>query len=349
MKSFILAISAAFLCTAVPALAQQNSWRVEKVSGDVAIVTKTSTASASKDAVLGAGDAIRTGRNGRVLLIRGKESILVSPGSSITIPDAASDGLATTIAQQTGTILLDVEKRNVQHFEVETPYLAAVVKGTRFEVTVGSNGASVRVREGAVEVADLKSGQFALVSPGQTARVGQGLRNGLNLSGAGQRSSIQQGTPRPPRVAPINTRSASVGSKASSATRAPFDSSRNVRISKAVGAVKLDVDTATRGLLRSSDNTSQGRNQQNDSRPSRWNSNVDAVASLPPGRSTSVASGNAGRGNGSGAGSSSAGGNGNGNAYGLLGGNGVGKAVGLLRNLGDELSNRGRGRGRGRS
>ena len=77
----------------------------------------------------------------------------------------------TTIIQQSGSILLEVEKKNVQHFQVETPYLAAVVKGTQFRVTVGNSESRVDVLRGQVEVADFKSGQFAMVAPGQAAQV----------------------------------------------------------------------------------------------------------------------------------------------------------------------------------
>ena len=79
--------------------------------------------------------------------------------------------MATTIIHQSGSILLDVEKRNVKHFEVETPYLAAVVKGTQFRVTVEQGAARVDVVRGQVEVTDFKSGQFAMVQPGQAAQV----------------------------------------------------------------------------------------------------------------------------------------------------------------------------------
>ncbi len=104
--------------------------------------------SLSQQADLQPGDTIRTGRNGRVLLVRGEESILIAPNSAIGIPQRAAEGMSTTIVQQAGSILLDVEKRNVQHFEVETPYLAAVVKGTQFRVSVGATGTSVNVLRG---------------------------------------------------------------------------------------------------------------------------------------------------------------------------------------------------------
>ena len=47
--------------------------------------------------------------------------ILVSPNSVVGVPAEKKEGLSTTIMQQAGSILLDVEKRNVKHFEVETP------------------------------------------------------------------------------------------------------------------------------------------------------------------------------------------------------------------------------------
>ena len=116
------------------------------------------------------GDTIRTGRNGRVLLVRGEETILISPNSVVGVAAEKKDGLSTTILQQAGSILLEVEKRNVKHFEVETPYLAAVVKGTQFSVTVECRQAPrVDVQRGQVEVSDFKSGQIAQVMPGQAA------------------------------------------------------------------------------------------------------------------------------------------------------------------------------------
>jgi hypothetical protein len=66
---------------------------------------------------------------------------------------------------------LDVEPRRQRHFEVETPHLTAVVKGTEFTVAVAATGSSVLVKEGAVEVTSLVTGQSTLVGTSQTARV----------------------------------------------------------------------------------------------------------------------------------------------------------------------------------
>ncbi|MGZ3292816.1 MAG: FecR domain-containing protein, partial [Xanthobacteraceae bacterium] len=119
--------------------AEDGVWRVSKSSGEVWTTTSgAQQASLTQEDVLKPGDTIRTGRNGRVLLVRGEETILVSPNSVIGLPTEKKDGLSTTILQQAGSVLLEVEKRNVKHFEVETPYLAAVVKGTQFRVTVNA-------------------------------------------------------------------------------------------------------------------------------------------------------------------------------------------------------------------
>ena len=189
------------LCGGSAALAQDAAWHVGKSSGEVWLTgAGVQQASLGGDTVLKPGDTIRTGRNGRVLLVRGEETILISPNSVIGIPAAPKDGLSTTIVQQAGEILLEVEKRNVKHFEVETPFFAAVVKGTQFRVSVDKSDSHVDVLRGQVEVADFKSGQYAMVLPGQVAKVLSRSVGGLLLSGAGALSPILKGTPRTPAV-----------------------------------------------------------------------------------------------------------------------------------------------------
>ena len=128
--TFVLATSSAFA-------ADDGAWTVSKSSGEVWLTnTGAQPASLKQEEFLKPGDTIRTGKNGRVLLKRGEETMMISPNSVIGVPAEKKEGLSTTIVQQAGSILLEVEKRNVKHFEVETPYLAAVVKGTQFRVTV---------------------------------------------------------------------------------------------------------------------------------------------------------------------------------------------------------------------
>lgn len=185
--------------------AQSAAWRVSKSSGDVWVSTSgVQPVSLTQDAVLNPGDSIRTGRNGRVLLVRGEEKILVSPNSVVGIPTEKGQG-KTTIIQQSGTILIEVEKRPDQHFEVETPYLAAVVRGTQFRVSVSRSESYVNVLRGQVEVTDFRSGQSALVLPGQMAKVWAIGNAGLRLSGSGTLNPVRLGPPRTTSVVPVPT------------------------------------------------------------------------------------------------------------------------------------------------
>src|SRR4051794_17644188 len=110
--------AAAFLLT-TGACADETMWRVAKRSGDVWLGSATAQpVSLGADAGLRPGETVRTGQTGRVLLTRGEETILISPNSEIALPDEAKDGMGTTIMQRAGSILLEVEKRNVPHFEV---------------------------------------------------------------------------------------------------------------------------------------------------------------------------------------------------------------------------------------
>ncbi len=182
--------------TAAIADDENNVWHISNAFGNVWVtVGGVQQASLSHERALKPGDSIRTGQNGRALLVRGEEYILISPNSAIEIPKETKQGLLTTIIQRAGSIVLEVEKRNVKHFEVETPLLAALVKGTRFRVTVEKNNSYVEVLRGQVEVSDFRSGQYALIQPGQTAKVSAQL-SGLSLSGSGALSAIQQGMPR---------------------------------------------------------------------------------------------------------------------------------------------------------
>jgi hypothetical protein len=207
-KTFALAAAifgpAVFAAGLSSAAAQDNVWRVTKASGDISIeaagaqpVALTPTAS------INPGDTIRTGANGRVLLQRGAETMMISPNSVVGVPKPkAGSAVTTTILQQSGTILLNVDKKNVQHFEVATPYLAAVVKGTEFRVTVGEKNSRVEVLRGQVQVTDYKSGQRALVNREQVAAVSLQGKPGLSLSGAGRLNAIEFGPPQTPPAMP---------------------------------------------------------------------------------------------------------------------------------------------------
>jgi len=213
--ALLTVLTPALLGAGSPAIAQDaaGSWRISKSSGDVSVSTQgLQPVALTNGMTLQSGDSVRTGQNGRVLLVRGNETILISANSALSLPKDKKDGLSTTILQQAGSILLEVEKRSVNHFEVETPHLSAVVKGTRFHVTVNANDTRVGVFKGQVEVTDFKSGQHSLINAGQSASVSVQGPVGLSVTGTGLLSPIQQGTPRRSAPPPVPERDASLTS-----------------------------------------------------------------------------------------------------------------------------------------
>ncbi|MBR0856784.1 FecR family protein [Bradyrhizobium liaoningense] len=273
--------------------AEDGTWSVSKASGEVWVATNgAQQVSLTQEEALKPGDTIRTGRNGRVLLVRGEETILISPNSVVGLPAEKKEGLSTTIIQQAGSILLEVEKRNVKHFEVETPYLAAVVKGTQFSVTVAAGSTKVGVLRGQVEVSDFKSGQIVQVMPGQAATAFEHGKPGLSLSGAGTFNPIEHGKPRASTIERIPVpksglaapRDAANGhaihalghiDKGAGTAGAPKQSHQaagghvstagvakagTVRISSSLGEVKLNVHKVTHGLAHGAVAPGQVRN-----------------------------------------------------------------------------------------
>ncbi|MGY8706389.1 FecR family protein [Bradyrhizobium sp. 18BD] len=260
----------------VASAADDGVWSVSKSSGEVWLgADGAQPVSLGQEGTLRPGDTIRTGRNGRVLLVRGEETILISPNSVVGLPAEKKEGLSTTIIQQAGSILLEVEKRNVKHFEVETPYLAAVVKGTRFSVTVGAGSTKVGVLRGQVEVSDFKTGQIAQIMPGQSATAFEHGKPGLSLSGTGTFNPIEHGKPRASTIervpvpksglsAPRNAANGHAihalgptdkGSKAAGTSKQAHQASGAhgpkagvVRISSSLGEVKLNFHKVTNGL-----------------------------------------------------------------------------------------------------
>jgi hypothetical protein len=360
--------------------ADDGTWSVRRFSGEVWTTSgDIQQASLKTDEVLKPGDTVRTGHNGRVLLVRGEESILIAPNSVVGIPAEKKEGLATTIKQQAGSILLEVEKKNVKHFAVETPYAAAVVKGTQFRVTVTASGTKVDVVRGQVEVADFKTGQIAQVMPGQHATAFASGEAGLVLGGSGAMQPIHQGQPRASSInrvpvprngltAPVKPGPSSVQQRhASGGARAGV-----VRISSTLGEAKVNVHRATHGLARSTSPVAGARNAAIRETSTVWAASEPAssnAASSSANKGNGSVGGNGGSGGSAATGNSGAhalggaatsGGNGNGNGQGngnghgngvsvTFGGNGV--AVGLPNGRGLHLgwgNGNGNGYGRGR-
>jgi hypothetical protein len=294
LKRLVFAACVAAAAIASDGALAQDTWQVQKASGEVWVISGAAQSVAlSFNTTVNPGDRIRTGQNGRVLLARGSQTILIAPNSTIGLPAQTGAGLATTILQESGSILLEVEQKAQKHFEVETPYLVAVVKGTQFRVTADGTGSQVDVISGQVEVADLKSGQYALVFPGQVAKVSIDGPGGLSLSGTGGTDAIKEGTPRASRVP--------AAAPPELLPRPGNKSAQSPTIKTTLGDVKLDFQKVTKGLARSAATARAATDRNADT------------------KSAGDGASNSGNGGGN---SGNGGGNGIGNAFGLGGGNG---------------------------
>jgi hypothetical protein len=100
----------------------------------------------------------------------------------------------TQIIEQFGNVIFKIKKMTMPHFAVETPFLAAVVKGTTFSVTVTDKGASVQVIEGRVEVATRDGGASYMVLPGDIGSVSATAPGRLDVQGH-KAKSITSPTP----------------------------------------------------------------------------------------------------------------------------------------------------------
>ncbi len=207
-RSALLLAALCFASVWMPewSLAGENDWIITGVNGGATVTDADGASIAPRSNVtMPTGVRIKIGGGGQMRLKRGKTVLLVERNSDIELREQSDQG-RVTIFQRLGEIILDVEPRRQRHFEVETPHLTAVVKGTEFAVAVAATGSSVLVKEGVVEVTSLVTGQSTLVGPSQSARVASGL-SGRQCAQAG--SDDLAGASTPHSIAPSVGRSGS--------------------------------------------------------------------------------------------------------------------------------------------
>ena len=130
---------------------------------------------------------VRTHHRSRMELVRGDEVLDLAPATFLAIHEAAGRKM-TTVEQSLGSVSVQAEKRDVQHFEVRTPLLAAVVKGTAFSVTIKDGRTEVDVRSGMVAVEDTTNDISADVGAGQSALSGE--TGALLVTGPGSQDTV---------------------------------------------------------------------------------------------------------------------------------------------------------------
>jgi hypothetical protein len=303
-----------------------DDWQVNRVRGEVTQQIGGTWRQVSRGEIIPTNRYVRTSENGRVGLIRGRETIELEANTQIRIKDAGAD-LMTTVLQDFGVVSIEAERRNVQHFSVQTPFLAAVVKGTRFTVRSDNSGATVEVDRGVVQVQDTVNDLVVDVRPGQDATVtkqapllveGRGAVAVFSFSG----KPVINGT-----TTEATAENVEAAAQASKSNNAGGNGNGN-----AFGLTKDNGNNSANG-----NSSNAGGNGNGNS----GNSNAGGNGNGNSGNSNAGGNGNgnSGNSNAGGNGNSNAGGNGNGNSAdnddddsaktNNAGGNGKGNANGL--------------------
>ena len=121
---------AVLLFGSATAFAQSGNWTVSEAKGRVVVIDSRGTRPAVNGLALGPGATVRTEARSTAVLVRGKEFVTLRQNAQIRIPEAARSRSVMQIIQDYGSALFNIGKQPNPHFGVETPYLAAVVKGT---------------------------------------------------------------------------------------------------------------------------------------------------------------------------------------------------------------------------
>lgn len=326
---FILSSLVCLLLVTVPGAlsAATQEWTAAKATAQVSYtIDKENWIPLRKGMTVPNKAWISTGPRGRLQLVRGTETIAFQPNTMAAIVTRGTDrNRKTEIVQQIGEISLEIEKRQQPHTTVQTPFLAAVVKGTRFTVEVGETEAAVAVDRGLVQVTSFRSGERSDLGAGQGARVDAA---GMTVAGISAKPSITRATPTAPLVPAFGTsKAAAEGSKGKSAERA------------ASGKPDKSSDHGKRDSSNNSGGHGKGGGHEN-----------AAGNGKGGGHGNGGGNGKGGdNGNAGGNGNSNAGGNGKGNSGGHGNSDRNGNAGGHGRSEGhSEAGNKDKGQGRGK-
>lgn len=320
-------------------LADQGDWKVARASDQVNLtLDKKAWTPVHTGDVVPNGAWVSTGERGRVQLTRGVESITFQPGTLAAVFTTGFLDTKTEVAQQKGTLDLEIEKRDHPHASVQTPFLAAVVKGTIFRVSVAPKSASVAVTRGLVQVTSFNSGQQSNVGPKQTAKVDS--LAGMTVTGMTTTPKIvavPRSLPKVPTAAPTTPEASAAPSKAANRTESSTNDSD--------ASTSQSSSAASNGDSHGNGSGSSGGNHGgNSGGHSSGNANGSSNGQGNSGNGTGSGQGNNGKGHGDGDGNGQGNngkGHGNGDGNGHSNGNGQGNG----RGNGNGHGNNGNGNG----
>ncbi|WP_461458837.1 FecR domain-containing protein, partial [Parasphingorhabdus sp.] len=326
MRKLAKFIAIAAIATGTAAHGATPEWKLSESNGTVNILRSGVSKIAIAGGDLRPGDVIRTGKKGRAVLVRGQEYVVVSPNSRLRISEPKKSGGVMQFFEELGNVIFRIDKKATPHFGVKTPYLAAVVKGTTFSVTVTETGSAVQVTEGAVQVSTLDGGATQLLSPGMIGMVKNGDQFRLSITGSEEKTIISPNAP-----ADTSGAAASEDVIASDIATGGFEGIIEAPVSES----PVSLSELTGGLVNSGSSTKANVQLASVNAPNLIdlalsNASTNGVpGTFGNGNANGDGNGNGNNGNGNGNGGSNGGGNGNGNSSGNAnngnaGGNGNG-------------------------
>jgi hypothetical protein len=320
MPAIYRILIAALILLTTAAFAAADDWRVVKATNQAKYsVDRTNWLDLSPGDVVPNRAWVSTGPRGRMQLARGVESITFQPNTLASITTNGFFSRKTEIVQQVGSLDLEIEKRSQPHTTVQTPYLAAVVKGTIFHVTVDRTKASVSVDRGLVQVTSFASGQQSNVGPRQSAAVDS--KAGMTVRGQLSKPEIISVAPSAAKVPAVGT------TKIAGAVEASAAKNKSTAAGKDKNSSASSDGNSANGKGTDSSSNGNGNSGSNGNSGGNGNGNSGGNGNGNSGKSDNNSGGNGnsnsgGNGNGnSGKGNNNSGGNGNGNS----GGHGKGK------------------------
>ena len=309
-----------------------GAWVVAEIAGDVAVRSgDTAWRRVGRGQQLVPGTTLKTGANGRATITRNGDVIEVSPISVVALPIGKGGEASPGVVQSLGTLLYKILTREQKQakFSVKTPYLAAVIKGTTFTVTVNDQGSALHVTEGIVQVTSPFTGETALIRPGQTGMVSATGNRGLKVRRAGQKRSSTD-------TDQSSSSTAQNRGNSDDTANGNRENVRGKRIGQRLGAKRIDIGEVTEGLVEDGAAAGNARgNTPAGKAKGLSNANVPGISS------GAVAVAGVPNGNGNGNGNAAGGPSPNGVAVGLTGAQPPGLALGLNKN-----GNNGKGKGK---
>lgn len=158
-------------------------WQIANVSGKAYRLTGGAWVRVTANDGFALGDTVKTLGSGTLTLTRAGVTVTISPNSQVLIKERL-DGKFTDVIQTAGTADVEVDPKKRIRLAVETPYMAAVVKGTVFTVSTFDGYSQTSVKRGRVGVIDVTNRMEADITAGQTATSGEDQP--LSLSGEGK-------------------------------------------------------------------------------------------------------------------------------------------------------------------